>query len=850
MCLARPTLQRLFIAVFFSLYFVGPTAPAHAEDGAIVAWGNDIHGLRMDTPTAGGFTAIAAAANNSIALRSDGTLAVWGDPTADLMSNIPSGAFSAVAAGGYHGVGLRADGTLVSWGNDNFGQVSATPSGAFTAVSAGWFHSLALRSDGTLVNWGYNGNGTLNGIPTEAGFVAIAAGGWHNIAMRAEGTLAAWGANDSGQVSNLPSGSFARIASGGLHSIAIRPDGTLVSWGSDSSGQVSATPAGTFTAIECGADFTSAIRTDGTLVSWGIDWNGEVSGSPETGSYTAVAGGGYHAVALRTDGTLLSWGSDEYGLVSKAPKSGPFTAVAAGRSHSIAIRADGTLTSWGRDFEGQVSGTPTGTFAAIAAGAVHSAAIRTDGALVSWGADVDGVVTGTPAGTFTRISAGQFHSVAIRTDGSLVSWGRNSHGQVSGTPTSGTFIEVAAGQDYSVAMRSDGTLVSWGSNASGQITNSPLGVFTAIAAGLSQTIALYPDGTVASSTADFNVPLTPVSAISFGLVVGGAIRLDGTLYLWSTSEFRGMVSSAPAGTFSAIDLGDYHGLAISSPPPAYMLQNQADFIDVGDPMTVTWQAPSGRPVDDWVGLYRMGSGDRDWLDLKYTGGAATGTFTTRIYEPGLYQFRYFLNNSWTKVANGPMFTVSGVNVTLSATPTTATAGVTLLRVQFTAPPGRPATDWIGLYRVGTDDRSYGWFKYVDGAASGTFTATAPVEPGEYEFRYLLKDGYFSVAASNKITVGSLNPADFTLTASASNVSAGGALSVSFTAPGGRHPQDWIGLYKVGDPNRTYGWWRYTSGATSGTFNLNAPLEPGQYEFRYLLEDGYTHIKTSGPVIVE
>ncbi len=41
--------------------------------------------------------------------------------------------------------------------------------------------------------------------------------------------------------------------------------------------------------------------------------------------------------------------------------------------------------------------------------------------------------------------------------------------------------------------------------------------------------------------------------------------------------------------------------------------------------------------------------------------------------------------------------------------------------------------------------------------------------------------------------------------------------------------DWIGLFKVEDPNETYesGWWRYTGGEPSGTVSINAPARPGQ-----------------------
>ena len=52
------------------------------------------------------------------------------------------------------------------------------------------------------------------------------------------------------------------------------------------------------------------------------------------------------------------------------------------------------------------------------------------------------------------------------------------------------------------------------------------------------------------------------------------------------------------------------------------------------------------------------------------------------------------------------------------------------------------------------------------------------------------------------------------------------------------------------PNTSYDyWWEYTDGATSGTLTLSAPTAPGQYEFRYLLDDGFVDTVRSSPVTV-
>jgi hypothetical protein len=92
--------------------------------------------------------------------------------------------------------------------------------------------------------------------------------------------------------------------------------------------------------------------------------------------------------------------------------------------------------------------------------------------------------------------------------------------------------------------------------------------------------------------------------------------------------------------------------------------------------------------------------------------------------------------------------------------------------------------------------------------------------------------------------------DFSLTASPTAVAAGGALSVSWTAPAGRPPTDWIGLYRTGAANTDYLWWTYTDGAASGTATLAAPTTAGTYVFRYLLDDGYKSVKTSNKITVK
>ena len=91
----------------------------------------------------------------------------------------------------------------------------------------------------------------------------------------------------------------------------------------------------------------------------------------------------------------------------------------------------------------------------------------------------------------------------------------------------------------------------------------------------------------------------------------------------------------------------------------------------------------------------------------------------------------------------------------------------------------------------------------------------------------------------------------TLTPSATTLAPRERLTLTWTAPHRRNSWgDWIGLFALEDLNSDYekNWWTYAS-STSGTETLNAPVRPGQYEFRYLLDDGYVDVARSATITV-
>jgi alpha-tubulin suppressor-like RCC1 family protein len=203
--------------------------------------------------------AIAAGDDHSLALCSDGTVSAWGDNNdgelgnKDVYSqdvpvavNVDSG-FSAlfgktvvsVAAGANHSMALCSDGTVACWGGNSSGQlgdnsttsrngpvavntapvISALFGKTVVAIAAGSNHSLALCSDGTVVAWGQNASGELGDYTTT-------------------GRLAPVTVNTSSVFSTLFGKTVVSIAAGDSHSVALCMDGTVATWGENNSGQL------------------------------------------------------------------------------------------------------------------------------------------------------------------------------------------------------------------------------------------------------------------------------------------------------------------------------------------------------------------------------------------------------------------------------------------------------------------------------------------------------------------------------------------------------------------------------------------------------------------------------------
>jgi alpha-tubulin suppressor-like RCC1 family protein len=192
-----------------------------------------------------GVVKISAGGAFEMALRSDGTVWVWGDNEAGALANGTRTGYSAVP--------------VKVAGLDNV-----------TDIAAGFDASAVTRTNGisvakTVWTWGANdsgelGDGTLTwrltpvqvtGLPVY--IAGVSAGFRFTAVLGTDGKVWAWGDDSSGQLGNAPdyyhpvtrpvntigSGKgITQISAGDEHMVALVSDGTVLAWGDNSQGEL------------------------------------------------------------------------------------------------------------------------------------------------------------------------------------------------------------------------------------------------------------------------------------------------------------------------------------------------------------------------------------------------------------------------------------------------------------------------------------------------------------------------------------------------------------------------------------------------------------------------------------
>ena len=401
--------------------------------------------------------------------------------------------FTAISSGGLHTCGLRSNGSVACWGNNEYGQATAPAGETFTAISSGgWRHTCGLRSNGSVACWGDNKYGQAT-APAGETFTAISSG----YGTRAGcGPMARWPAGalmTYGQATAPAGETFTAISSGGSHTCGLRSNGSVACWGDNGHGQATAPAGETFTAISSSRWHTCGLRSNGSVACWGDNEYGQAT-APAGETFTAISSGGWHTCGLRSNGTVACWGYNDDGQAT-APVGETFTAISGGGSHTCGLRSNGTVACWGYNDDGQATAPVGETFTAISGGGLHTCGLRADGSAVCWGWNHGGQATAPAGETFTAISSGETHTCGLRSNGSMACWGANYNGRAT-APAGETFTAISSGGSHTCGLRSNGTVACWGWNRWGQATAPAGETFTAISSGGWHTCGLRSNGSV------------------------------------------------------------------------------------------------------------------------------------------------------------------------------------------------------------------------------------------------------------------------------------------------------------------------------------------------------------------
>jgi hypothetical protein len=254
-------------------------------------------------------------------------------------------------------------------------------------------------------------------------------------------------------------------------------------------------------------------------------------------------------------------------------------------------------------------------------------------------------------------------------------------------------------------------------------------------------------------------------------------------------------------------------------------------------MAVTSVLPNAGPTGSAVPVRILGSGFQAPATVTFDGVALTAVVvdsgTITVTAPPHPEGRVDVivtNSSGARVTLAGGYTYVPVAVT-SVTPSAGFAGEPLtisgtgfLTGAVVTLDGIPAT-------------------IVVSASSSSITATAPPHGSGVVDVVVINPG------GQRGIPGSFIYATASVTVTPGLVTPGGQLRVDWTTQSSRSSLDWIGIFRAGQSNIDYLDYKYTNGATSGSQTWQAPSQPGQYEFRYLLDDEYTDVARSGLVTV-
>ncbi|MEB3317088.1 MAG: Calx-beta domain-containing protein [Cyanobacteriota bacterium] len=516
------------------------------------------------------------------ALRGNGSVITWGDPTY-------GGDSTAVAAKLSSGVvqifsnqqafaALKSDGSVVTWGypiaggepvvygfnpgNGRFEVQSSIASRLVSGVKQIFSSSsafAALKNDGSVVCWGYAASGgSANLSALSSGVTQIISTNNAFAALKNDGSVVTWGGLEyyDNEVAARLSGGVTQIYSNNGAFAALKSDGSVVTWGERASGAYTLWPAelpgllaSGVTGIYPSRNAFAALKSNGSVVAWG---------QPDYGSFTGALGY-IDDLALKVNGSDMSVPGAQSNIIS----------IVSGQMGFVAFRRDGSAIGWGGGADVSYQ-TISGVYAVLAdqlrSGLVQFcasdsafAALKSDGSVVTWGeptlgGDSSAVAAKLSSGV-SRIFSTQHAFAALKSDGSVVAWGHAPWGgdssAVAAKLSSGV-TQIISNYYSFTALKTDGSVVTWGDPSYG-------GNSSAIASQLVDVVAFANPFTDDRLLLDAELPAITLAVAPVSVAEDGAANLVYTFTRSGPSADPLTVGYTVGGTAS---LGtDYTGIA-------------------------------------------------------------------------------------------------------------------------------------------------------------------------------------------------------------------------------------------------------------------------------------------------
>ncbi len=620
------------------LYSWGSNSSGQLGNGTTTNSGTPV---KVSLPAGVTATAAAAGGDFSLAVGSDGKLYAWGDnsdgelgngttnsSTTPVVVSMPAGVTAtAVAAGADHSVALGSNGSVYDWGNNGFGQLGngtttdahspikvTLPAGVTPiAVGAGQFMTETLASNGDVYAWGDGAMGELgNGKSVDenspiqvnvSGVTALAAGGYHTLVISA-GSIFAYGYGGLGQLGDgaltnastrvkvdFPSGvTPTAVAAGLYHSLAIGSNGKVYSWGNNANGELGngtetnekdpvivSMPAGvSATAIAAGADHSLAIGSNGNLYAWGYNGLDELGNGTTTDATTPVQVG--LTPVAKPPNAVASGSSADHSFAIAPPTPAPTTVTLSTSPSSVSYGQTVTITATiSRSDGGGTVGFTNGSTTICAAvtptlvGTVWQAQCSTSFAAGTY--PLSATYTGdtlyaTSTSSVLNLTVNQAPLVVTASSGSTT----YGNGPPSITPSYSGFVN----GDDSTSLTTLPTC-STTATVSSVVGSYPSSCSGATAANYSIT---YQNGTVTVNTA----PLV-VTASSASMTYGGAVPTITPSYSgFVNGDDATSLTTAPTCSTTAMSssaVGSYSSSCAGAADPNYQISYSAGTVAIG-----------------------------------------------------------------------------------------------------------------------------------------------------------------------------------------------------------------------------------------------------------------------------